>query len=236
VESNRRRGFSLSQHPRQAKACPAIGVLSLQGDFREHIQKLESLGAKTRDVRRSSDLHDLDALIIPGGESTAVAILERSPAASGIFDEIRKLGENGLPIWGTCMGSILLAKNIEGSCGARRTHPGPFKGGPEWAPALVRTAQGRLGLMDITVRRNAFGSQRFSAEIPIKIPVLGEEPFPGVFIRAPLITQTGENVEVLGEIDRGIVMAREKNLLATVFHPEIVDDMRMHEYFLSMIV
>src|SRR5438067_2139094 len=104
-----------------------IGVLGLQGDFREHIQKLHALGAKTRDVRRTADLDNIDALIIPGGESTAVAILESSQAASGIFDKIRELNDSGLPIWGTCMGSILLAKNIEGS------------------------QQGRLGLMDITV-------------------------------------------------------------------------------------
>jgi pyridoxal 5'-phosphate synthase pdxT subunit len=196
---------------RQAKACPTIGVLGLQGDFREHIEKLESLGAKTRDVRRTSDLDTIDALIIPGGESTAVAILEQSETGRGIFDTIRKLGEEGLPIWGTCMGSILLAKNIEGSI------------------------QGRIGLMDVTIRRNAFGPQRFSAEEPLHIPALGEKDFPGVFIRAPLITQAGPRVEVLGEVGSGIVMAREKNLLATVFHPEVVDDARVHEYFLSMI-
>ncbi|HWF43723.1 MAG TPA: pyridoxal 5'-phosphate synthase glutaminase subunit PdxT [Candidatus Kapabacteria bacterium] len=213
MESNGRTGFSLSHRSeeRQAKACPTIGVLSLQGDFREHIEKLESLGAETRDVRRTSDLDNIDALIIPGGESTAVAILEQSEAGRGIFDTIRKLGEEGLPIWGTCMGSILLAKNIEGS------------------------TQGRLGLMDITIRRNAFGPQRFSSEEPLHIPAIGAEDFPGAFIRAPLITQTGPGVEVLGEVDRGIVMAREKNLLATVFHPEVVDDARVHRYFLSMI-
>jgi pyridoxal 5'-phosphate synthase pdxT subunit len=144
---------------------PLIGVLGLQGDFREHIEKLHSLGAETRDVRRVSDLDGLDALILPGGESTAVAILESSKAAEGIFDEIRKLGESGLPIWGTCMGSILLAKDIEGS------------------------HQGRLGLMDISVKRNAFGPQRFSSEVPLHIPALGEQVFPGVFIRAPLITK-----------------------------------------------
>lgn len=192
-------------------ASKVIGVLGLQGDFREHIQKLESLGATTRDIRRVSDLEGIDALILPGGESTAVAILESSDAAKGIFDKIRDLGEHGLPIWGTCMGSILLAKNIEGS------------------------KQGRLGLMDITVKRNAFGPQRFSAETPLHIPKLGELPFPGVFIRAPLITETGAEVDVLGKIDRGVVMAREKNLLATVFHPEVVGDARVHEYFLSMI-
>ncbi len=188
-----------------------VGVLGLQGDFREHIQKLESLGVTTRDVRRTSDLDGLDALILPGGESTAVAILESSKAAHGIFDEIQKLGRAGLPIWGTCMGSILLAKDIEGS------------------------KQGRLSLMNITVRRNAFGPQRFSAEQPLDIPALGAKPFPGVFIRAPLITHVGKDVEVLGKVENGIVMAREKNLLATVFHPEVVDDTRVHEYFLKMI-
>jgi pyridoxal 5'-phosphate synthase pdxT subunit len=192
-------------------ASKTIGVLGLQGDFREHISKIESLGAKTIDVRRVSDLSSIDALIIPGGESTAVAIVESSNAALGIFDEIRKLAEDGLPIWGTCMGSILLAKKIEAS------------------------TQGRLGVMDITVRRNAFGPQRFSGEMPLHIPAIGDEAFPGIFIRAPIITKAGKNVEVLGELEQGIVMAREKNLLATVFHPEVVDDVRVHEYFLSMI-
>jgi len=192
-------------------ASKIIGVLGLQGDFREHIEKLESLGAKTKDVRHVSDLSTIDALIIPGGESTAVAILEESKAAHGIFDEIRKLGKDGLPIWGTCMGSILLAKNIEGS------------------------TQGRLGVMDITIRRNAFGPQRFSGEISLQIPAIGDESFPGIFIRAPIITKAGKNVDVLGELEQGIVIARENNLLATVFHPEVVDDSRVHEYFLSMI-
>lgn len=190
---------------------PLVGVLGLQGDFREHLQKLESLGAKTRDVRRVTDLDGLDALILPGGESTAVATIEASNAAHGIFDVIRKLGHEGLPIWGTCMGSILLAKDIEGS------------------------HQGRIGLMDISVKRNAFGPQRFSSEVPLHIPALGEQDFPGVFIRAPLITKTGKNVEALGMIEQGCIMAREKNFLATVFHPEVVDDDRVHRYFLSLI-
>jgi pyridoxal 5'-phosphate synthase pdxT subunit len=192
-------------------ASKTVGVLGLQGDFREHIEKLRSLGANTKDVRHLSDLDEIDALIIPGGESTAVAIVEKSDAANGIFEKIQELSGKGLPIWGTCMGSILLAKNIEGS------------------------TQGRLGLMDITVRRNAFGPQRFSSEISISIPALGNELFPGIFIRAPIITKTGKNVEVLGTLEQGIVMAREKNLLATVFHPEVVNDTRVHEYFLSMI-
>lgn len=192
-------------------ASKTIGVLGLQGDFREHIEKLQSLCASTREIRHVSDLENIDALIIPGGESTAVAIVEKSDAAHGIFEKIQELSNKSLPIWGTCMGCILLAKNIEGS------------------------TQGRLGLMDITVRRNAFGSQRFSSEIPIPIPALGEPDFPGIFIRAPIITKVGENVDILGQLKKGIVMAREKNLLATVFHPEVVGDARVHQYFLSMI-
>ncbi len=204
--SNTLHPSSLIPHPSRV-----VGVLGLQGDFREHIQKLESLGAEARDVRRVSDLEGLDALILPGGESTAVATIEHSNAAHGIFDKIRTLGEQGLPIWGTCMGSILLAKDIEGS------------------------RQGRIGLMDISVKRNAFGPQRFSSEVPLNISALGEASFPGVFIRAPLIVRTGENVQQLGVIESGCVMAREKNFLATVFHPEVVDDDRVHQYFLSMI-
>ncbi len=223
MESNRAKGkgqrvkgdpsaIPFTSNPLPSSNPRIIGVLGLQGDFREHIEKLRSLGAKTRDVRHLSDLDGIDALIIPGGESTAVAIVEKSDTAHGIFEKITELSNKGLPIWGTCMGSILLAKNIEGS------------------------TQGRLGVMDITVRRNAFGPQRFSAEIPIPIPAIGDESFPGVFIRAPIITEVGKNVEVLGKLEQGIVIAREKNLLATVFHPEVVNDTRVHEYFLSMIV
>lgn len=194
-----------------------IGVLALQGNFKEHIAKLESLGVETREIRRTADLEQLDGLVLPGGESTTVAILERSEASfgqatgAGIFDAIKKKAEMGLPTWGTCMGSILLSRDIEGS------------------------TQGRLALMDITVRRNAFGPQRFSTEQWISIPTLGEESFPAVFIRAPLILQAGKDVEVLSQIPEGIVMARQGHLLATVFHPEVVGDTRVHNYFLSMV-
>ena len=199
-----------------ASKKPIVGVLGLQGDFREHIRRFAELGCDVRDVRRTHDLEGLDALVLPGGESTAVAILENSEkgfqqGSQGIFEAIRNLGERGLPMWGTCMGSILLAKNIEGS------------------------TQGRLALMDITVKRNAFGPQRFSSETPLNIAALGEPDFPGVFIRAPLITHVGNGVEALARIGDGIAMAREGNLLATVFHPEVVDDNRVHQYFLQMV-
>jgi len=196
-----------------------IGILALQGDFAEHAAKLRELGCIATEVRRSSELDGLDGLIIPGGESTTNAKLEdaasrfhsATPDTLPIFDTIKEKGKAGFPIWGTCMGSILLAKEIEGS------------------------KQGRIGLMDITVRRNAFGPQRESAEIPLRIPKLGDEPFPGIFIRAPLFLKAGKNVEILSKLEVGFVMAREGNLLATAFHPEITSDKRVHEYFLTML-
>lgn len=200
------------------KSSPVIGVLALQGDFKEHAHKFASLGCQTREIRRASELEGVDALVLPGGESTTVALLEhaeprisKSETPHTIFDTIQHMAQTGLPIWGTCMGSILLSKEIEGS------------------------TQGRLALMDIKVRRNAFGPQRFSSEVPLAIPALGDIPFPGVFIRAPLILETGKAVDVLGRIDDGIVMARQGSLLATVFHPEVVDDIRVHKYFLDML-
>jgi len=197
------------------KASPTIGILALQGDFKEHARKFQQLGCKAVEVRRTYQLESIDALVLPGGESTAIAILESVETEfdqkEGIFDAIkRKIGE-GLPVWGTCMGSILLAKEIEGS------------------------AQGRLAVMDITIRRNAYGAQRWSAEREIAIPVIGDEPFPAVFIRAPIITATGPNVKILARGEDGIYMARERNILATVFHPEVVADRRVHEYFLGLL-
>ncbi|MEO6938680.1 MAG: pyridoxal 5'-phosphate synthase glutaminase subunit PdxT [Candidatus Kapaibacterium sp.] len=197
-----------------------IGVLALQGDFREHILMLSTLGVPTKEIRHASELDAIDALILPGGESTAVAILESAETSftslpakrPGIFDAIREKVLSGMPTWGTCMGSILLAKQIEGS------------------------VQGRIGVMDIVVRRNAFGPQRASSEIPISIPAIDSLPFPGVFIRAPLICSVGANVEILSRTDEGIIMAQEQHMLATVFHPEVVNDDRVHRYFLTELV
>ncbi len=196
-----------------------IGVLALQGDFAEHIQKLRDLGCIVTEIRRADELDTLDGLIIPGGESTTIAKLEAvtselkssTPDRLPIFDAITKIGKEGFPIWGTCMGSILLAKKIEGS------------------------KQGRIGLMDISVRRNAFGPQKASSEISLSIPILGDEPFPGIFIRAPLFLKAGKKVKILSKLEEGFVMAQEGNLLATAFHPEITEDDRVHQYFLSMI-
>jgi len=189
---------------------PLIGVLALQGDFAEHAKALTTCGADTIQVRHSWQLDDLHGLIIPGGESTTVAKLT-SETSDPIFNAIKQRALAGLPIYGTCMGSIFLAKEIEGS------------------------SQGRLGLMDIKVRRNAFGPQRFSFETEISIADLGAEPFPAVFIRAPIILSCGPAVQVMARFGDGIVMARQNNLLVTAFHPEITEDLRVHKYFLQMV-
>ncbi|CAN5321017.1 pyridoxal 5'-phosphate synthase glutaminase subunit PdxT [soil metagenome] len=187
-----------------------IGVLGLQGSFAEHIAAIEKCGAQAVDIRHSWQLADLDGLIIPGGESTAIAKLT-GDNPDPIFDTIKKRVEAGLPVYGTCMGSIFLAQEIEGS------------------------EQGRLACMDIKVRRNAFGPQRNSFETSINIDALGAKPFPAVFIRAPIVVSVGADVEVLASVDEGIVMARQKHLLVTAFHPEITNDLRVHQYFLSMV-
>ena len=197
-----------------------VGVLALQGDFAEHINMLEQCGVSAIAVRYAEELDLIDGLIIPGGESTAVAKLTDEGSAP-IFSAIKakiapseKIGVSSrlsLPVYGTCMGSIFLAKEIEGS------------------------SQGRLAVMDIKVKRNAFGPQRRSFESDLVIDALGAEAFPAVFIRAPVIVECGASVQVLSAIDEGIVMARQDNLLVTAFHPEITEDTRVHQYFLGMV-
>ena len=187
-----------------------IGVLGLQGSFAEHITALEKCGAEAVDIRHSWQLETIDGLIIPGGESTAIAKLtEDNP--DPIFDTIKKRIADGMPVYGTCMGSIFLAKEIEGS------------------------TQGRLAAMDIKVRRNAFGPQRNSFEMPLTVKAFRDEPFPAVFIRAPVLVSVGLGVTVLAQVEEGIVMAQQGNLLITAFHPEITDDLRVHQYFLNMV-
>jgi pyridoxal 5'-phosphate synthase pdxT subunit len=190
---------------------PKVGVLALQGDFAEHVSILTKCGAEAMQVRHSWQLEDLDGLIIPGGESTTLDKLT-SDNNDPIFDAIRKKASvDMMPVYGTCMGSIFLAREIEGS------------------------SQGRLALMDIKVRRNAFGPQKCSFETDLEIEALGAPAFPAVFIRAPMILSCGPSVEVLARFQDGIVMARQNNLLVSAFHPEITDDSRVHEYFLRMI-
>jgi len=186
-----------------------IGVLAVQGAFAEHIAVLRKLKAEALPVRLPLELISLDGLIIPGGESTTISRLMRDYDLS---DKIIKLAIGGLPILGTCAGLILLAK--------------------ETSDSKVEL----LGLMDIVARRNAFGRQRDSFEAELAIPALGEKPFPGVFIRAPIIEQANGNVAVLSRLYNGsIVAARQEKLIATAFHPELTTDLRFHKYFVDII-
>lgn len=187
---------------------PVIGVLALQGDFAEHIAVLQRLGVKAVEVRLPSHLEGLDALIIPGGESTTIT---RLLDMYELREPIRRLGLVGLPIWGTCAGAIVLAKQ---------------------ATDLDRP---NLALMDIDVRRNAFGRQVDSFEEDLQISGIEGAPFHAVFIRAPGIDRAGEGVEVLAALDDGtIVAAREGHLLATSFHPELTGDDRFHGLLVSL--
>jgi pyridoxal 5'-phosphate synthase pdxT subunit len=185
-----------------------VGVLALQGDVVEHLAALRRAGAAPVEVKTSRDLVDVDALVIPGGESTTVMkLLNRFSLDRPIVVRARA----GMPVWGTCMGMIVAAREIAG------------------------VDQPTLNLIDITVRRNAFGRQNESAEIDLAIPALGEAPFPAIFIRAPWIERSGPGVELLAQRDGHAVMARQGNVLATAFHPELTDDLRVHRYFLEML-
>ena len=187
---------------------PVIGVLALQGDFAEHIGVLRELGARAIEVRLRGQLAEIDALIIPGGESTTIT---RLLDIYDLREPIRRLGQDGLPIWGTCAGAILLAQR---------------------ATDLDRP---NLALMDIDVRRNAFGRQLDSFEADLRIEGFGDTPFHCVFIRAPVIEAAGAGVDVLARLDDGgIVAAREGHLLATVFHPELTGDTRFHELIVKL--
>ncbi|HEX4014532.1 MAG TPA: pyridoxal 5'-phosphate synthase glutaminase subunit PdxT [Candidatus Cybelea sp.] len=184
-----------------------VGVLALQGDVVEHFAALERAGAQPVAVKTPADLARVDALIVPGGESTTVMkLLDRSGLGQPISQRVR----GGMPLWGTCMGMIVAAREVAG---------------------LV---QPTLDLIDITVRRNAFGRQNDSAEVLLEIPALGAQPFPAVFIRAPWIERCGANVQLLAQRDGHGVMVREGNVLATAFHPELTNDVRIHRYFLGM--
>jgi 5'-phosphate synthase pdxT subunit len=186
-----------------------IGVLALQGDFREHREVLERLGAIAPEVRLPRDLEGLDGLIIPGGESTAIVRLMRT---SHLLEPLRKLADDGFPIWGTCAGMILLAKRLDES------------------------GMSGLEAMDIAVRRNAFGRQVDSFEADVYVSALGDPPYRAIFIRAPIIEDVGPAVEVLARLPDGTpVAARQGHLLATAFHPELTSDHRFHQFFLQRI-
>jgi 5'-phosphate synthase pdxT subunit len=191
-----------------------IGVLALQGAFREHRLMLEPLGVEVREVRLPEHLDGLEGLIIPGGESTTMGKLA---VEFDLMEPLRWMARSGFPIWGTCAGMILLAKDVG------RDQP-------------------LIGGMDIVVERNAFGRQVDSFETMLDVPALADvsettppPPFPAVFIRAPIVREAGPGVEVLARLEDGrIVAVRQGRMLGTAFHPELSGDDRFHRYFLRM--
>ena len=186
-----------------------IGVLALQGDFEAHRTALNSIpNVSASMVRSPGELDSLDGLVLPGGESTTIGKLM---VRHGLLERIQQRAGEGMSIYGTCAGLILLAKTIEES------------------------DQVRLGLMDITVARNAFGRQLESFEADIPVEVIGPDPVRGVFIRAPYVSEIGDGVETLARYESKIVAVREGNLLGTAFHPELTNDYRVHELFAEMI-
>lgn len=188
-----------------------VGVLALQGDFREHIAVLNSLGADAVGVRRPSELADVQGLVIPGGESSVIDKLSR---LFGLAEPVQAAIASGLPVWGTCAGLIMLADTvIDGIEG-----------------------QESFGGLHIAVRRNAFGSQLDSFETDLDIPVVGEPALHAVFIRAPIVESVSDGVTTLAALEDGRIVAVEQgNLLGTSFHPEMTGDTRFHEYFLSKV-
>lgn len=186
-----------------------IGVLALQGDVREHAHALDRAGATPVEVRYPRDVADVDALVMPGGESTTIGkLLDRF----GLLEPITERARDGMPLYGTCAGAILLAVTISGR----------------------QDAPHRVGLMDVSVRRNAYGRQVDSFETDLDITGL-DEPFRAVFIRAPSIEEVGRGVEVLSTHRGAPVLVRQGNLLASTFHPEMTGDNRVHELFLEML-
>lgn len=184
-----------------------IGVLSLQGGVIEHLKHIEALGQQAVEVKKSSELEGLDGLILPGGESTTMGKLLKD---TKLLEPLKAKIKAGLPVWGTCAGMILLANNIE------------------------NYDSSYLGAIDITVRRNAYGSQIDSFEAEAIVPEVSNNEIPLVFIRAPFITALGDGVKSIFELAGNVVAARNKNVLVTSFHPELTDNHDFHRYFLSM--
>jgi len=185
-----------------------IGVLALQGAFREHANIIRQFGVETELVKRDFQLEGIDGLVIPGGESTAIGKLLREYQ---LLEPIRDRAKHGFPVFGTCAGMIVMAREIEG---AEEPH---------------------LAIMDMVVNRNSFGRQRESFEANLDVPVVGPESFPAVFIRAPHVVRVGAGVTVLCNYEDRIVAAREGNMLALSFHPELTGDARLHAYFIQMV-
>ncbi len=188
-----------------------IGVLALQGDFEAHLKMLAELGAEGKAIRLPEHLNEIDGIIIPGGESTTIGKLM---VIYNLQEVLQRKIQKGVPVWGTCAGLILLAKETDNAL----------------------AGQPLLASMNIKVRRNAFGSQRESFETDLTVPALGEAPFHAFFIRGPSIESVGPGVEVLAALDDGTIVAvREGTLLGTAFHPEVSGDPRFHQYFLRIV-
>ncbi|MBI2660048.1 pyridoxal 5'-phosphate synthase glutaminase subunit PdxT [Candidatus Woesearchaeota archaeon] len=183
-----------------------IGVLALQGSFKEHIEMLGKCSVDAVSVKRPEDLKDMNGLIIPGGESTAIGNLMQ---LSHLDMEIIKRNRHGMAIYGTCAGAIILSKSI------------------------VESQQPRLGLLDISIKRNDYGRQADSFETELDIEKIGK--FKGIFIRAPVIEKMNNGVQILSELNSKPILVQKNNILASTFHPELTDDKRVHEYFVDIV-
>lgn len=187
-----------------------VGILALQGGISEHQEMLKKIKVTPSIIKKESDLKGIDGLIIPGGESTTI---KKLMLKYNLIEPIKQLHRQGKPIWGTCAGLILLARDIEGN---------------NYPPGL--------GFIDISVKRNAYGSQLNSFITSKVIPEVSPEPIEMVFIRAPLITSTGPDVKVLTTVNQNIVAAEERNILVTSFHPELTSNPAFHQYFIEKII
>lgn len=189
-----------------------VGILALQGAFREHAEILKQLGLVAQLVRLPEQLAEIDHLIIPGGESTTISKLL---VRFGLLEPLRQRAGQDLALWGTCAGAILMARQIEGG----------------WPSGLSH-----LGVLDIVIQRNGFGRQLDSFETDLALPAIGSEPLRGIFIRAPVIEAVGPEIEVLARLPAkdSVVAARQGRLLVTTFHPELTTDERLHRYFLAL--
>ena len=188
---------------------PHVGVLALQGDVSEHLVALEEVGADAMAIKTRAELEAIDGLVIPGGESTTVVkLLDRFDLAPLIKGRVAE----GMPLWGTCMGLIVVAREV-----------------------AERPEQPTLGLLDVSVRRNAFGRQIASGEVELEIPEFGARPFPAIFIRAPWIEESGPQVRILATLDDHVVLVQQGRILGSSFHPELSPDRRLHEYFIHIV-
>jgi 5'-phosphate synthase pdxT subunit len=189
-------------------AAPTVGVLAYQGDVREHLEALAAVGANPVEVRTLADLDRVDGLVLPGGESTVIGKLA---ARYGLLEPLRRRVAAGLPVFGTCAGMIFLAREVEGP------------------------PQDLLGVLDVRVRRNAFGRQVASFEAEVDVKGVDGGPVSGAYIRAPWVAEAGPEVEVLAEVDGKVVAVRQGDVLATAFHPELTGELRLHRWLVDLV-